>query len=641
MSSSEIYKRWILESRKRFLKHEFGTIEGIKRILARASNQLENYISALHGESVQRKYYAELLAEIKRVEETLREEMLKTLSQGMKNVIGIQSEPAKEYFELISKGIWDKSDISAMFTMINERAFLSVATRTLPGRNAKLVLSDAVWKTASLDEVTRIVEQSIAMGLDPRTLAREVKKYLNPGVGKPLRDATRKKFGVKRDVPFEAMRMAVTEMQVAAHEGTIGAYSQIPVCEGFYWRLSLNHPITDICDDYASHNGDGFWKKDEVPGKPHPFCRCYLEPKMTSPREAVDRLKRWIENPNNDHDLETWYRGVKDYLPKPSSIFAVPTLVATTLQEKTAEDKYTELRKKLDDVYKKIDKASSLRKIIELAQEAQLAKNVYFDNETTVYSAKLITQGLIKLYKEFPELFGKIELLSSPIIDRTFKEFVDKTLKAGADITWKAYQAREKMLRVLREKVKRTPDWEEIIDFYKDKTIRKVFEEEYAKQIEKMKAELSTIYAYYWDYHKSLCVGYTSAWKSPDELKKVWDKDAQSLFHPPNTKGNFYAIMYHEMGHFIYYRYGEINTKEGNTNWIKPIGEMYNKLVEGGTMKNIISQYAKENKEEMVAESFAAYLAYKLDGAEKPSQEVINLCETILNKVLRYYGGGK
>lgn len=326
MSSSEIYKKWILESRKKYLRHEFGTVEGIKRVLARASNQLENYISALPGESVQRKYYAELLAEIHRLQEILREEMLKTLSQGMQNVIGINSEYAQNYFEDISKGIWGKSDINAMFTMINERAFLSVATRTLPGRNAKLVLSDTVWKTASLNEVTRIVEQSIAMGLDPRTLAREVKRYLNPGVGKPLRDITRRKFGVKRDVPFEAMRMAVTEMQVAAHEGTIGAYSQIPVCEGFYWRLSMNHPFPDICDDYAHNNGDGFWKKEEVPSKPHSFCRCYLEPKMTSPGEAVERLKNWIENPVNDQELETWYKGVKDYLPKPSSIFAVPEI---------------------------------------------------------------------------------------------------------------------------------------------------------------------------------------------------------------------------------------------------------------------------------------------------------------------------
>jgi len=333
--SSEEYKRWILESRKKYLRHEFGTVEGIKGILARASNQLENYISALPGESVQRKYYAELLAEIHRLQEILREEMLKILSQGMKNVIGINSEYAQNYFEDISKGIWGKSDIKAMFPMINERAFLSVATRTLPGRNAKLVLSDTVWKTASLDEVTRIVEQSIAMGLDPRTLAREVKRYLNPGVGKPLRDATRRKFGVKRDVPFEAMRLAVTEMQVAAHEGTIGAYSQIPVCEGFYWRLSFNHPVTDICDDYANHNGDGFWKKEEVPPKPHSFCRCYLEPKMAPPAQAVERLKKWIENPTTDPELETWYKGVKDYLPKPSSIFAVPTAVTTTLQEKT------------------------------------------------------------------------------------------------------------------------------------------------------------------------------------------------------------------------------------------------------------------------------------------------------------------
>jgi hypothetical protein len=644
--SSEEYKRWILEARKRYLKHEFGPVEAIKGILARASNQLENYISALPGESVQRKYYAELLAEIHRLQETIREEMLKTLSQGIKNVIGVSSEYAKEYFEQISKGIWDKSDINAMFTMINERAFLSVATRTIPGRNAKLVLSDTVWRTASLDEITRIVEQSIAIGLDPRTLAREVKRYLNPGVGKPLRDATRRKFGVKRDVPFEAMRLAVTEMQVAAHEGTIGAYSQIPTCSGFYWRLSLNHPETDICDDYAHHNGDGFWGKDEVPSKPHPFCRCYLEPKMTSPEQAVERLKRWIENPVSDPELEGWYKGVKDYLPKPAyptSLFSLPERFRPK-EEKSMEEKHAEIRQKLDEYYKKIEKAKTVEEVVQIANEAQIAKYVFFTEKVKLYTAKILTQSFIKVFKEYPELLGQVDLVSDPVFDIFFYHYAKTSLRAGEGASYGKRLLGHILRDMLRERNKTELTWEEIIDAYKDESVRRLFHVEYKREINRFMRQHSMTYAYYNYTTNSICPVPNKIWKNKKTVEELLKNDAECRFHPENTKGIVHSVIYHEIGHFLHNTYNITFAEEGREapdEWVKDI---YMELWRKGIteMENEVSGYAFENKEEMVAECFASYFCYVIDKSGLPTQTVKNVAEKILNALLdKFRKGGE
>jgi len=310
------FQLYIREARRRYLNLELETARNIKNIFARTANRLRDYLYSLPEQSLQRKYYNELLAYIERLANELNDDLLKQIAQGRNLAIKTLTDHAQNMFMEIAKGIWREAEVEAMFTALNERALIALTTRT---RAYGIKVSDRIWRISqdARTQLKNAIEEGIAMGRDPRKVARDIQALLNPGVRTELRKETRKRLAAPKDVCMEAMRLAVTEMQHAAHEGTIGVYSKMPPCEGFYWRLSNNHPLTDICDEYARHNGDGFWEKDEVPVKPHPWCRCYLVPKMKKPEEVREDLRAWINNPLNKPEIEAWYQSVRDILPRP------------------------------------------------------------------------------------------------------------------------------------------------------------------------------------------------------------------------------------------------------------------------------------------------------------------------------------
>ena len=79
---------------------------------------------------------------------------------------------------------------------------------------------------------------------------------------------------------------------------------------GFIWKLSPQHPRTDICDFYADLNngeGKGVYRKEDTPSLPaHPNCLCMLQPyviegdrenkaKFMNKTNSVEQLDRLSE----------------------------------------------------------------------------------------------------------------------------------------------------------------------------------------------------------------------------------------------------------------------------------------------------------------------------------------------------------
>ncbi len=83
---------------------------------------------------------------------------------------------------------------------------------------------------------------------------------------------------------YRLKAIAQTENANAYHLSQIQATEGDPDIIGYQWRLSRSHPRPDICDVYASIDyglGKGVFPKDKVPRqKAHPFCLCYLLPKV-------------------------------------------------------------------------------------------------------------------------------------------------------------------------------------------------------------------------------------------------------------------------------------------------------------------------------------------------------------------------
>lgn len=311
------FAEYIRRSRQRFDRGEEATVRKVRALYRRVANQLHQEIVGMAPGTLRHSHAVTLAGVLQRAAETLNKEIMAAVRFGIDLAVMEAVLGAERITALLTDGVFRKQEIQTMFAAVNQRAVLATLSRT---HKDGFKLSDRIWRTSQNARRTleRLVEDAVARGLDARTLARDVQRYLQPGVWMSLKDETRRRLKVPRDVSMEAVRLAVTEMQHAFHEGTVQGYRHVPSCRGFYWRLSASHPIPDICDNFARRGGNGFWEKENVPIKPHPWCRCALVPAMEDPQDFVKRLKSWVNNPHSQPDLENWYNSLaKEFIGRP------------------------------------------------------------------------------------------------------------------------------------------------------------------------------------------------------------------------------------------------------------------------------------------------------------------------------------
>ncbi|MGV8164636.1 MAG: hypothetical protein ACLKAK_07250 [Alkaliphilus sp.] len=189
----------------------------------------------------------------------------------------------------------------------------------------------------------RVIEDAVVRGQDSRTTAKQVQKYMQPNVWTAHKAETRRKLGVHKDVSYEAMRLARTEMNNAFHEGAIAANQHSPGYLGIYWKLSAAHVIPDICTDMAtdmSHGAPGFYPKGLEPTLPHPQCMCSSISRWEDPQQFAERLREWIHEPHLQPDIEAWYNeDAKHFIGRPATLPFTPQEVALAkvLRQKETE----------------------------------------------------------------------------------------------------------------------------------------------------------------------------------------------------------------------------------------------------------------------------------------------------------------
>lgn len=155
-------------------------------------------------------------------------------------------------------------------------------------RTDGFTLSERIYANGkvSTKQVGAIVEKGLARQLSAKQLAAQVKGFYRPDVA--------------GGASYAAMRLARTEINNAHHTTTIRLTQDKPWVTGYKWNLSGSHKVPDECNEYADHNGDGTWAKNEVPARPHPNCLCYLTHMYPDDEELV----RNIANGDYDEYLE-------------------------------------------------------------------------------------------------------------------------------------------------------------------------------------------------------------------------------------------------------------------------------------------------------------------------------------------------
>lgn len=311
------FEAYMLAARQRLLRAEVATAQQVRALYRRVAEQIRRDVEAVTAaDSLRRRHLEALLAAIERRAQELRDELLRIATTGIRVGAGLPAEAAQEFLFDVAGGVLRQAGIRALFADVHERAVLATLSRTL---GDGLRLSDRVWRQGDQvrNAITAIIEDAVARGEDPRRTARLLQQYLLPGAAaRPLREETRRRMRVPANVAHGALRLAVTELHHAYHEASVATYQVTPGILGVAWRLSNAHVVPDICDEYAARP---YWPTDQVPPKPHPWCRCFTVPVTEPVDQFVDRLRRWVDDPASEPDIDAWHRRFAGLLGAPAA----------------------------------------------------------------------------------------------------------------------------------------------------------------------------------------------------------------------------------------------------------------------------------------------------------------------------------
>ena len=178
-------------------------------------------------------------------------------------------------------------------------------------RDGGLNLSDRVWNYTQQTKaefemaMSQVLEKGISKGISAETLGRQIRQMLNNSdmmyrhyhMKKLMSDGTKKDVvewrrrviddngkmhfvkedlanvgkGVYRSARQNALRLTITETNMAYNYANCKRWNAEPYVLGIRIRLSGNHPEEDICDELQ-----GDYPKDFMWRGWHPRCRCSM-----------------------------------------------------------------------------------------------------------------------------------------------------------------------------------------------------------------------------------------------------------------------------------------------------------------------------------------------------------------------------
>lgn len=312
------YAKYALAARLSYINIRQKQDREIRALYIRSANKLAEEIKK--GGSLSR------IGVMVQIEQALRnaaEEIGTTLGDLMRGYIEEGAEAGTGYTRSVllsytSKTGIAKAPIDAMIYRVNTAAVEAIYARTYQDG---LKVSDRIWKAANnaRDAMKEIVLDGVATGEDAVSVARKLEQYVKEGKSSMAEDYPNmmKRMGsrVPKDISYEALRLARTEMTSAYGEGTILSSRETPSYLGMKWALSSSHPEYDVCDVLATAEfgqGPGVYPPGEEPKYPaHANCLCTLIPIHEDPDDVVEKLLAWEADPSSQPEIEQWYQGLE------------------------------------------------------------------------------------------------------------------------------------------------------------------------------------------------------------------------------------------------------------------------------------------------------------------------------------------
>lgn len=315
------YRRWALEARKKYIDLRLRQDPEIRGLYIRAADRVAKELRKLAVKTpssyLRKRQLQELEAALRTEADRLTGSLTKAFEQYIEQAVdaGVGYSQAVT-LSLFKKAGLDTAGLRSMFATVNRQAVEACWARTKKG----LFLSDRIWEQGEKFRNTMrdIIQEAVATGQDAVKTARMLQQYVRQGKSTLAANYPNmmERMGgrIPKDICYEALRLARTEMTAAFGEGTLAAARMSPSYIGMKYVLSHNHPMPDICDNITSANlyglGPGVYPPGEEPPYPfHPSCLCIALPAHEQPEKFVERLKNWKENPVSEPNIEKWYQG--------------------------------------------------------------------------------------------------------------------------------------------------------------------------------------------------------------------------------------------------------------------------------------------------------------------------------------------
>ncbi len=313
------YSKEALEGRQKFLELRLRQDPEIIRIMTRAADRVATQIKRGGASPLREKQLATIEAQLRREAETIQKELtgkLETYIEKGVDAGGWQSRAvAIKLFRAAKFPHVTIAGLNRMYVRVNRQAVAAIWNRTKNG----MMLSYRIWKTGqnAQSAIQNIIQSAVASGQNAVTTAKALEQYVKKGAGTLARHypamMEHMQGRVPKNLSYEALRLARTEMTAALGQGQIRAAQATPGVKGIKYCLSSAHRIVDICDGLARNNeaglGPGVYAVDDPPPYPaHPNTMSYLVTVYEKPEDFAKRLKEWEKEPNSQPELEKWYQ---------------------------------------------------------------------------------------------------------------------------------------------------------------------------------------------------------------------------------------------------------------------------------------------------------------------------------------------
>lgn len=317
------YRKWALEARKKYIELRLRQDPEIRGLYIRAADRVARELRQLAvktpSDRLRKRQLEQLEAALRAEAERLAGNLTKSLELYIEQAV----DAGGGYSQAVTLDLLKKAGVGisatglwTMFATVNRQAVEACWARTKKG----LFLSDRIWQQGEnfRNTMRDIIQEAVATGQDAVKTARMLQQYVRQGKSTLAANYPNmmERMGgrIPKDICYEALRLARTEMTAAFGEGTVAAARMSPSYIGMKWVLSHSHPVVDICDTLAEHDeglGRGVYSPGNEPPLPaHPNCICTLVSVHEEPEKFVERLKKWRDDPSSDPELEKWYNEI-------------------------------------------------------------------------------------------------------------------------------------------------------------------------------------------------------------------------------------------------------------------------------------------------------------------------------------------